>query len=133
MDISLRVMNESKETSFDFLVVGKYYTAYGIILAHGHPYFLIGTNNVLPMWIPGTIFIVLDSRFPDGWGFVSAQLPGRYGALSEIGVSCVIGYEQLVEDFDHYIGVVERDESSISVFMRSKKLIDRWWDQNFTK
>jgi len=105
------------ETTFDFKA-NTPYTVFGICIWHGALHYLtIEHEGGLPSWYPAEIFRIYDPSLPFDWYFK------YYGYNSNTGLVGVWGYKELVESYEHYIGLLERESEHIKIFLERKKEI----------
>jgi hypothetical protein len=68
----------------------------------------LSDDTGLPNWYPIQLFRVDDSRIPDGWRFASYNESDHLQALW--------GYDELIEDEQHYDAVLARDPEALETF-----------------
>jgi len=83
------------------------------------------------MWAPGQLFEVIDKRLPNGWMICEASETADYAALSQaFGIGCILGYTDLVQNYQHYIGLLERDVEALRIFNREKEAMERQFNED---
>jgi hypothetical protein len=121
-----RSRGESDKTEFAPLRVGAEYTVYGLMFMSNRVDFLVCPDGTGPYWMPGNLFTVFDSALPS-WRI---RLPGQLEDYEELfaifGITALVGYGELVDDYQHYVGILERDPLHLQRFFTEKQTIDRW-------
>ena len=107
----------TSSTDFD-LEQGKEYVVYAIILSKGLLSYLIVGEGSLPSWYPAELFSLTRKDLPVDWYF--AFLGEDEGFV----VNAIWGYEELVENDDHFDGLSNLNKLDIEMFLESKKQID---------
>lgn len=95
------------------------YIVYGIsIWRHILHYLIIPTDEMLPSWLPGDLFEVVDPRLPFEWYF-------RYFGVNDPSkLEIEMGYKEIVLDKMHSINLIEREKDAIRTFLTRKREID---------
>jgi hypothetical protein len=105
----------SRATRFD-LTVDREYVGYGICLWLGILVYLIVGEGGQPSWYPAELFQVSQSSIPDCW---------HYGFFSErADVKAILGYSELVNDYDHFDQLSGLEQSALEIFFKRKQEID---------
>lgn len=127
---SSRSLGESEETEFSPLKIGSEYLVFSILSISGNLYFLVCGENEKPLWVPNALFVMIDSRIPDGWGLCITSAKEDYKILKEqLNIEAIFGYEELINEYFHYIGLLERDDRELLKFYREKTRVETWWDR----
>ncbi|AZF53400.1 hypothetical protein C4J85_2916 [Pseudomonas sp. R4-34-07] len=64
------------------------------------------------------VYFVWLMLVPAGWEFCITQSHPDYKSLFDVfKISCVMGYPLLVNEYKHYIGIIERDPVEVLRFM----------------
>jgi hypothetical protein len=123
-----RIRHETDLTEFTPLKVGATYHVYGLMISVARIDFFICPPENNPFWFPASLFSVQDGRLPNNWcfGFTLGN-PGFAALYEEFKVEALLGYPELVKNYEHYAGVLERDEFELRKFFREKISIDRWY------
>lgn len=125
-----RYLGETDQTSYSPLVVGEGYLVFALFFVFDRVDFLISGPGQLPFWVPGNLFDLTDARIPPGWEFCSTRLDSDYKILFEtFGISYIFGYPLLVNEYQHYVGIVEQDSNELQIFADEKRKILEWWDE----
>lgn len=123
-----RYLGETDQTDFSPLKVGGKYLVYGLLSISDRLDFLVCVSGQNPMWAPSSLFKLLDARIPDGWEICLTQLKPNYVSLYDMfKIHSIVGYPSLVNKFEHYVGVLERDPKDVQFFFTEKNRIDEWW------
>jgi len=118
---SLAQVFEITPDTGDYLEVGKIYTVYGISIWMNGLNYLIDVSldgKPCPEWLNVEYFDVVDSVLPNNFHF------HYFGSSDERGLSAIWGYEELIDDYDHYAALIEMEESAMAIFARRKQEID---------
>lgn len=113
-----RYLGEVDETDYSPLCVGASYVVYGILFIRDRVDFLVRAPEQAPFWAPSSLFKLVDANIPSGWEFCNTKNSNDYKVLFDLfSISCVVGYPLLVNEYHHYLGVVERDPLEIVRFV----------------
>ncbi len=95
------------------------YTVYAIsIWRNVIHYLVIPSNLTLPYWLPADLFEVIDPSISSKWYF-------RFmGENHPSEVTLKIGYKESVLDENHDLGLIERTEEAIKVFLTRQQEIE---------
>lgn len=114
---SKRYLGELDETCYAPLVVGEIYSVYALLFIYDRVDFLVGEYGQPPFWVPSDLFILNDSGVPEGWGCCITQTDAEFKTLFEVfGIHFILGYTLLISDYQHYVGLVERDVNELQRF-----------------
>jgi len=104
--------------------IGERYVVYGIMFKSKRTEFLICAESCNPDWVPSVLFSVEDSMVPN-WHLNFGSDNSEYAELfSFFDINALMGYEKLVSDFQHYAGIIERDDFHLGLFFNEKCLMD---------
>lgn len=120
--LSKKALSLGNSVASEFeLEIGISYIVYGIcIFEDVLHYLIIGKDENFPSWYPAELFHVSDNILPIEFYF------NFFGYDSEIGVSAIWGYKELVFDKQHYINLIERESEAITVFLKRKHEIEEF-------
>lgn len=121
-----RCRGETDRTQFSPLKVGDVYIVYGLMLRFSRVDFLVCPEGSGPYWMPSNLFAVTDSALPAWQICITGQVRDYQELLAAFGITALVGYETLVSDYQHYIGILERDPLQLQGFFTEKQAIDRW-------
>ena len=125
-----RYLRETDQTSYSPLVVGESYLVFALFFVFDRVDFLVSGPGSLPFWVPGNLFDLIDAKIPPGWELRSTRLDSDYKILFEsFGISYIFGYPRLVNEYQHYVGVVEHDSNELQVFADEKRRVSEWWSE----
>ncbi|MBB3225556.1 hypothetical protein FHW69_000146 [Luteibacter sp. Sphag1AF] len=114
---SERYLREVDQTSYAPLKVGSEYRVYGLLFICGRMDFLVVPEESSPFWAPSSLFEITDSGICNEWGVCSTKNNGQYHSLfASFNITCIIGYRSLVDDYEHYRGLVESDADHVERF-----------------
>lgn len=117
LPLTVTNIGDTAETKYP-LKIDEIYTVYGQgILNNVLNYLIIGTYENLPSWYPAELFEVEDSQIHFEW---------HYKYYKEFIASALWGYNELVNDKNHYIDLIEREDQAIRIFLKRKKEIDEF-------
>lgn len=103
------------------LEIPKEYVVYGISLFNGElDYLILGENENLPSWYPGELFEVSNPLQPLEWYF--ADLKHSKATTLEY----IWGYKELALNDTHALGLIERENKDIEIFLKRKAEIDEF-------
>ena len=109
-----RVFNYSED-----IALGKTYTVYGSYLADCKiEYLIVGKDSTRPRWVPSELFVVKDGRLSRYWQFTvnTSPLPNT--------IDYVWGYEELINESDHFDRLADLDPTAIDLFNKYKLIMD---------
>ena|ERR1700750_2424361 len=112
-----RYLHEVDETSYLPLKVGDSYTAFAMMMIKNRMDVLVCAENGNPLWAPVSLFSVSDASISRRWHFRTTRYDDAYGVLwATFEITVLFGYPRLVDDFAHYVGVVEGNENELRRF-----------------
>ncbi|SIT35569.1 conserved hypothetical protein [Paraburkholderia ribeironis] len=123
---SARCRGETDRTEFAPLKVGDEYIVYGLMFLFSRVDFLVCPGGTGPYWMPSNLFSVSDSTLPAWRICLTAQVRDYQGLLATFGITALVGYDALVSDYQHYVGILERDPVHLQRFFAAKQLVDQW-------
>ncbi|MEV4334160.1 hypothetical protein AB0K02_27130 [Streptomyces sp. NPDC049597] len=91
------------------ITAGRNYGVYGLAQYASRAIVLVRSDDDRPNWCPLEWFRVVDGHIPGDWEFSVVDPTGS-------ALQLLFGYPELVNDPDHYDGLLERDPRAISVF-----------------
>ncbi|WP_458718228.1 hypothetical protein [Pseudomonas gregormendelii] len=117
---SKRYLGEVDETDYAPLTIGENYLVYALLFVFDRVDFLLRAPDQPPFWVPSNLFDLIDSEVPSGWEFCITQSSADYKVLFDVfGIHSILGYSLLVNEYQHYVGVVEREPREVLKFMIS--------------
>jgi hypothetical protein len=122
----VRCRGESDKTEFAPLRIGSEYTVYGLMFLVNRTDLLVCPDGTGPYWMPGNLFGVLDSALPPWQICLPGQVGGYQELFSAFGITALVGYKSLVDDYQHYVGILERDPYHLERFFIEKQTIEQW-------
>lgn len=108
------------ERADDFLKVGNTYTVYSFSIWRNTLNYLLDIplgNKSCPEWFSAGFFETIEFSLPKNMYF-------RYFSDDKRGVEALWGYKELILDYQHYQGLIEMDDTAITIFMQRKKEMD---------
>jgi hypothetical protein len=122
-DFDLKEVKTVLSNDFDYtyggygLELNKMYLIMGIATYVGSNciYYLIDVNGK-PDWFPYLLFEIVINELPENW-FFNSNFP-------ETDISWVLGYYELCNISEHYNNLLEREESSLSIYFKRKSEIE---------
>ncbi|UII69860.1 hypothetical protein LVW35_19610 [Pseudomonas sp. HN11] len=116
-----RYLGEVDQTDYSPLSIGESYVVYALSFIFDRVDFLVRAPEQPPFWAPSSLFRLGDARTPAGWEFCITQLrPGYKSLFDAFKISYVMGYPLLVNEYEHYVGIVERDPVELLRFMEEE-------------
>jgi hypothetical protein len=104
------------------LTTGEIYTVYAISLWRNTIGYLILTDeSTSPTWEFPELFQIVDPRLPKCWHF---GYFGHDGVGDQKSLMALWGYQELVEDKQHYVDLIEGESQAIEIFYKRKLEID---------
>lgn len=97
--------------------IGEEYEVYGIMFFEGKiRYLVMCDNSATPNWIINDMFEITDYKLPYNWycnNFESNNIKGT-----------IIGYKELVIDYQHLLGLMAQNSKDIKIFSEQKDKIE---------
>lgn len=113
-----RYLGEVDQTNYSPLSVGGSYVVYALLYIIDRVDFLVRSPEQPPFWAPSSLFHLVDARVSADWELCVTQSRADYKTLFDVfKISHVMGYPRLVNDYNHYVGIVERDPVEVLRFM----------------
>jgi hypothetical protein len=113
-----RYLGEVDQTNYSPLSVGGSYVVYALLYIIDRVDFLVRAPEQPPFWAPSSLFHLVDARVSADWELCVTQSRADYKNLFDVfKISHVMGYPRLVNDYNHYVGIVERDPVEVLRFM----------------
>ena len=113
-EIELTQNNRPYISRIDSIIKDKEYAAYGMILFQNELQYIVNDEFNMATWYPSKNFKLIDNEFNPDWLFQ------YYG--DKLGIEAIWGYEELVNNPQHYKGLIEKDEQEIKRFMEIKNI-----------
>lgn len=116
-----RYLGEVDQTNYSPLSVGEIYVVYALLFIFDRVDFLVRAPEQPPFWAPSSLFRLVDARVPAGWELCITQSCADYRPLFDaFKISYVMGYPLLVNEYEHYVGIIERDPVEVLRFMEEE-------------
>lgn len=94
------------------ITLGKKYTVYGILFFKNEIRYLICDDDNVPGFFPSTLFEILENYILFDWGINSYQIEDEKILL--------IGYSDLIKDFEHLRDLIENTPDAVRTFLEYK-------------
>ena len=107
-----------RKTVYKGVLINSNYIVYGIIFYEGSILYLLYDEYKMANWYPAELFEVTEGHIPKGWCY-------NFLGYKEFGLSAVWGYNELVNDENHYDGLAEQENSAFELFLKRKTEIDK--------
>lgn len=118
----------NKDYKFD-IEIGKIYVVYGASMWKGSLEYLIAEKSTnTPIWCPAELFNVIHKTLSIFWHFNFEKYKNYNGHDSE---KAFWGYKELVEDADHYEGLLMKNINALEIFKKRKAQYDEYEGLNF--
>ncbi|MGR4869675.1 hypothetical protein ACIPRI_12505 [Variovorax sp. LARHSF232] len=126
---SMRHLGETDQTNYSPLKVGENYLVVSILMIKDRLDYLVAPNDGAPLWAPSQLFELIDKKIPGGWAVCETKNSVEYAPLLQgFGISHIFGYAALTQDYQHYVGLIERDVEALRIFNREKKTLEELID-----
>lgn len=113
-----RYLGEVDQTNYSPLSVGESYVVYALLFIFDRVDFLVRAPEQPPFWVPSSLFHLVDARASPDWELCITQSRSDYKVLfNAFKISHVMGYPLLVNDYNHYVGIAERNPVEVLRFM----------------
>lgn len=120
---SKRYLGEVDETDYSPLAIGESYLVYGLLFIFDRVDFLVRASDQPPFWAPSNLFDLVDSKVPSDWEICITQSSADYKVLFDVfGIHSVLGYSLLVNEYEHYVGLVEHEPREVLRFLESTQV-----------
>ncbi|PHD59106.1 hypothetical protein COF61_22110 [Bacillus toyonensis] len=101
------------------LETNKEYVVYGISSLNGAlDYLILGENENLPSWYPAELFEVSNPLQPLEWYFADHK------HSKATTIQYIWGYKELALNDRHALGLIERENKDIAIFLKRKAEIE---------
>lgn len=126
-----RYLGEIDETRYAPLQIGQEYQVYGVQVIVDRMDYLVCSTGELPMWAPKHLFDVVNNILLSGWIVCLPQNDKDYRPLFDIfKINSISGYPALVQNYNHYIGILERDAAELQVFFEEMRRVEWLTEQS---
>lgn len=116
-----RFSGESRETTYAPLIVGNEYYVFGVIFYVNRVDYLVSHADSAPIWVPSCLFSVVDSKIDSGFYAAEINKDNEFEWLfTHYGARFIIGYREITESFQHFVGVLERTPEDLLIFETMK-------------
>ena len=104
------------------LVIKKEYIVYGICkLQSGElTYLILGERENMPSWYPAELFKISDALQPLEWYCADHR------HVKNTYIDYIWGYKELALDNTHALGLIERENKDMELFLKRKAEIDEF-------
>ncbi|MGO4530909.1 hypothetical protein AB4Z30_17630 [Paenibacillus sp. 2TAF8] len=106
------------------LIIGATFNVYSIGHWDNYMFYLLKVDhpdpdlNLDPVWFPYEWFEVIDQKIPNSWYF------NFIGEPNSEQISTILGYKEIAFNFDHHVGLMEREKYHLDLFYKMKAEID---------
>lgn len=113
-----RYLGEVDQTNYSPLIVGDSYVVHALLFIFDRVDYLVRAPEQPPFWVPSSLFELVDATVSADWELCITQSRADYKILfNTFKISHVMGYSLLVNDYSHYVGIIERDPVEVLRFM----------------
>jgi hypothetical protein len=120
-----RYLGETDQTDYSPLVIGRNYFIFALIFICDRIDFLVCPKNELPLWVPASLFELSDRDLPEGWRVCDTRGSKGYEMLFEnFGITYIFGYPLITRNYQHYIGLIERDPVALAEFSKEMEKVE---------
>ncbi|MBG9751185.1 hypothetical protein ACWGKR_27320 [Bacillus thuringiensis] len=114
-------LSKITEETFN-LTIEKEYIVYGICkLQSGElTYLILGERENMPSWYPAELFKISDALQPLEW------YCAEHKQVSDTTIDYIWGYKELALDDTHALGLIERENKDMELFLKRKAEIDEF-------
>ncbi|WP_259418035.1 hypothetical protein [Bacillus toyonensis] len=104
------------------LTIEKEYIVYGICkLQSGElTYLSLGERENMPSWYPAELFEISDALQPIEW------YCAEHRHIKDTTIDYIWGYKELALDNTHALGLIERENRDMELFLKRKAEIDEF-------
>jgi hypothetical protein len=81
--------------------------------------------------MPANLFTISNSLLPPWQVCLPGQLEDYEELFDSFSITALIGYDGLVCDYQHYVGILERDPLHLRRFFTEKRSIDQWHETGY--
>lgn len=113
--------------NYEQLSLGFVYDVYGIMSYNEDIHYLIIDSYGIVGWWSVDFFETVDTEITKNWHYNFFSYDNK-----ETGINFIMGYQKLVEDYEHYVGLAEGEEKDIDLFReinlgdKANKVINEW-------
>ncbi|BAR87185.1 MULTISPECIES: hypothetical protein [Bacillus cereus group] len=114
-------LSKITEETFN-LTIEKEYIVYGICkLQSGElTYLILGERENMPSWYPAELFKISDALQPLEW------YCAEHKQVKDTTIDYIWGYKELALDDTHALGLIERENKDMELFLKRKAEIDEF-------
>ncbi|MGN7894206.1 hypothetical protein ACTJJY_19205 [Bacillus sp. 22475] len=114
-------LSKITEETFN-LTIEKEYIVYGICkLQSGElTYLILGERENMPSWYPAELFKISDALQPLEW------YCAEHKQVKDTTIDYIWGYKELALDDTHTLGLIERENKDMELFLKRKAEIDEF-------
>ncbi|MEB9856597.1 hypothetical protein P4K23_13945 [Bacillus cereus] len=114
-------LSKITEETFN-LTIEKEYIVYGICkLQSGElTYLILGERENMPSWYPAELFKISDALQPLEWYCAERK------QVKDTTIDYIWGYKELALDDTHALGLIERENKDMELFLKRKAEIDEF-------
>ncbi|ANE89467.1 MULTISPECIES: hypothetical protein [Bacillus] len=114
-------LSKITEETFN-LTIEKEYIVYGICkLQSGElTYLILGERENMPSWYPAELFKISDALQPLEW------YCAEHKQVNDTTIDYIWGYKELALDDTHALGLIERENKDMELFLKRKAEIDEF-------
>ncbi|HGE5803999.1 TPA: hypothetical protein ACGGKZ_004353 [Bacillus thuringiensis] len=114
-------LSKITEETFN-LTIEKEYIVYGICkLQSGElTYLILGERENMPSWYPAELFKISDALQPLEW------YCAEHKQVKDTTIDYIWGYKELALDDIHALGLIERENKDMELFLKRKAEIDEF-------
>ncbi|MEC1982135.1 hypothetical protein P9F15_17120 [Bacillus cereus] len=114
-------LSKITEETFN-LTIEKEYIVYGICkLQSGElTYLILGERENMPSWYPAELFKISDALQPLEW------YCAEHKQIKDTTIDYIWGYKELALDDTHALGLIERENKDMELFLKRKAEIDEF-------
>lgn len=106
------------------LIIGKTYFVYSIGAWDNYLFYLLKVDHedpdldLDPVWFPFEWFEIVDHEIPKSWYF------NFIGEPNSDHLSTIFGYKEIVLNYNHHYGLMEREREHLDLFYKLKANLD---------
>ncbi|PFA91270.1 hypothetical protein [Bacillus cereus] len=114
-------LSKITEETFN-LTIEKEYIVYGLCkLQSGElTYLILGERENMPSWYPAELFKISDALQPLEW------YCAEHKQVKDTTIDYIWGYKELALDDTHALGLIERENKDMELFLKRKAEIDEF-------
>jgi hypothetical protein len=116
-----RFPGESIEARYEPLKIGGSYMVFAIIFYRNRVDYLVDAGKGGPDWMPACLFSIKDEHIASDLQMVDLTADKKFTSLCEnFGARFMIGYEAITRSYQHFVGLLEREQDALDVFYQEK-------------